>query len=70
MKTMRSIAAAVLLGLAATALQAADIPSTRSGLYYRLGGGDSASRAANPHGVPYKLALSGGRPPPLLVRSL
>ncbi|HEY0848847.1 MAG TPA: integrating conjugative element protein [Bradyrhizobium sp.] len=59
MKTMRSIGAAVLLGLAAMALQAADIPSTRSGLYYRLGGGDSASRAANPHGVPYKLTLSG-----------
>ena len=49
MKTLRSIAAAVLLGLAATAVQAADIPSTRSGLYYRLGGGDAASRAANPH---------------------
>ncbi|WP_407280366.1 integrating conjugative element protein [Aromatoleum evansii] len=59
MKTMRSVAAAVLLGLTATALPAADIPSTRSSLYYRLGGGDPASRAANPRGVPYKLALSG-----------
>ncbi|NMG30168.1 integrating conjugative element protein [Aromatoleum evansii] len=59
MKTMRNMAAAVLLGLSATALVAADIPSTRSSLYYRLGGGDPASRAANPRGVPYKLALSG-----------
>lgn len=38
---------------------AGDIPSSRSNLYYRLGGGDPVSRAPNPGGVPYKLGLSG-----------
>ncbi len=57
--TTPRLVAALLLALAATTATAGEIPSSRSTLYYRLGGGDPASRAANPHGVPYRLGLSG-----------
>lgn len=58
---MRATALALLLalGVATTSAGAVEIPSSGSSLYYRLGGGDPASRAPNPSGVPYKLGLSG-----------
>lgn len=58
---MRATALALLLalGVATTPTGAVEIPSSGSSLYYRLGGGDPASRAPNPSGVPYKLGLSG-----------
>ncbi|MCK0508635.1 integrating conjugative element protein [Aromatoleum anaerobium] len=58
---MRATSLALLLafGAATTSAEAVEIPSSGSSLYYRLGGGDPASRAPNPSGVPYKLGLSG-----------
>jgi integrating conjugative element protein (TIGR03755 family) len=58
---MRATSLALLLafGVATTSAEAVEIPSSGSSLYYRLGGGDPASRAPNPSGVPYKLGLSG-----------
>ena len=60
--TTPRLVAALLLALAATTAAAGEIPSSRSTLYYRLGGGDPASRAANPHGVPYNELHERGYP--------
>ena len=45
--------------LAASPAQAAQMPSSRSDLYYRLGGTDPASRAANPSATIVRLGLAG-----------
>ncbi|MCB1907030.1 MAG: integrating conjugative element protein [Rhodocyclaceae bacterium] len=45
--------------LAALPAQAAQMPSSRSDLYYRLGGTDPASRAANPSATIVRLGLAG-----------
>jgi len=48
------------LAMAGTVAQAqTQIPSGHSRLYYRIGGGDPASRAANPSAVSLKLGLGG-----------
>ena len=47
------------LTLAASAVHAAQMPSSRSDLYYRLGGTDPASRAANPSATIVNLGLGG-----------
>lgn len=57
---------AVVIGAAAIAMptqqawaQQNAIPNTQSRLYYRIGGGDPASRSANPGAISQKLSLGG-----------
>ena len=47
------------LALAALSTEAAQMPSSRSDLYYRLGGSDPASRSPNPSATTVRLGLAG-----------
>ena len=63
MATLRPRAALLCVlttfAFAALSTEAAQMPSSRSDLYYRLGGSDPASRSANPSATTVRLGLAG-----------